>query len=161
MARSSATTVSKYLSELPKQRRDVVAAVREMVLRHLPEGYQETMNWGMITYEVPLTRHSGTYNGQPLCYASLAAQKNYYALYLMSACNPKHAKRLQEGFAKAGKKLEMGKSCVRFKQLEDLPLDVIAEVVASTPPEVLIEQYESSRRPTKKRASTQPAGGSR
>jgi hypothetical protein len=152
MPRSNATTVSKYLSELEKPRRDVVAAVRAMVLAHLPAGYQERMNWGMISYEVPLARHGGTYNGQPLLYASLAAQKNYYALYLMSACNPKHAQRLQQGFKAAGKKLDMGKSCLRFKTLEDLPLDVVAEVVASTPPEVLIEQYESSRRPQRRRA---------
>ena len=150
MPRSKATTISKYLSELPKQRRDVVAAVREMVLRHLPAGYQETMNWGMITYEVPLSRHAGTGSGQPLCYASLAAQKNYYALYLMSAGNPKHAKRLQEGFAKAGKKLDMGKSCVRFKELEDLPLDVIAEVVARVPVKNYIARVEQVLRTRQK-----------
>jgi hypothetical protein len=79
MARSSATTVEAYLAELPDDRRDTVAAVRQVVLDHLPEGYQERMNWGMISYEVPLERYPETYNGQPLMYAALAAQKRGYS----------------------------------------------------------------------------------
>jgi hypothetical protein len=147
MARSSATTVEDYLAELPAERREVVSAVRDVVRRNLPKGFQETMNWGMISYELPLERYPDTYNGQPLNYAALAAQKNYYALYLMTASQDSEQEAfLKEAFKKAGKKLDMGKSCLRFKQLDDLPLDVIARVVASTPPDKFIAQYEASRR---------------
>src|SRR4029078_6325705 len=83
MARSTASTVDEYLASLPEERRAVISAVREVVLRNLPAGYQETMNWGAISYEVPLERYPTTYNGQPLSFAALAAQKNHYALYLM------------------------------------------------------------------------------
>ncbi|HKI37172.1 MAG TPA: DUF1801 domain-containing protein [Gemmataceae bacterium] len=146
MARSNAATVEEYLESLPEERRAVVAAVREVVLRNLPDGYQETMNWGMISYEVPLEQYPNTYNGQPLSYAALAAQKNYYALYLMCVCgDTKSGERLREEFRKAGKKLDMGKSCVRFRKLEHLPLDVIGRVVASMTPEAWIAYYEASR----------------
>lgn len=147
MVMSKAATVEKYLEELPEERRAVVASVREMVLRNLPKGYRETMNWGMITYEVPLERYPETYNGQPLCYVALAAQKNYYALYLTSVYQGASAAEwLKDAFKKAGKKLDMGKSCLRFKKLEDLPLDVVGQVVASSPPEDFIAKYEASRR---------------
>jgi hypothetical protein len=147
VARSSAATVEQYLDELPADRRAVIAAVRDVIVKNLPAGYEEGMNWGAITYEVPLSRYPKTYNGQPLPYASLAAQKNYYALYLMGVYGEDGApaRLLKEGFAKAGKKLDMGKSCVRFKKLEDLPLDVIGRVVASTPPDAFIAQYERAR----------------
>jgi hypothetical protein len=147
MVKSTASTVEEYLDSLPADRRTVVAAVREVVLRHLPAGYQETMCWGMISYGIPLEVYPRTYNGQPLGYAALAAQKNHYALYLMAVYgDPAREARLREGFTQAGKKLDMGKSCVRFHRLEDLPLDVIGEVIASTPPDKLIASYERSRR---------------
>src|SRR5690349_6776635 len=82
MARSAANTVEEYLEELPAERRAVISTVRKVILNSLPKGYQETMNWGMISYEVPLSRYPTTYNGQPLAYAALAAQKNHYAVYL-------------------------------------------------------------------------------
>lgn len=82
MARSEAATVEDYLAELPEERRAVVRAIREVIRANLPPGYAETMNWGMIAYEVPLARYPDTYNKKPLAYAALAAQKNYYALYL-------------------------------------------------------------------------------
>lgn len=146
MVRSEATTVRDYLDALPPERRAVVEAVRETILDHLPGGYRETMNWGMISYEVPLERYPDTYNGQPLAYAALAAQKSHFALYLHCAyADPERAERLREGFARAGKKLDMGKSCVRFKRLADLPLDVIGETIASTPPESFIATYERAR----------------
>ena len=145
MAKSVATTVEEYLGELPDERRAVVAAVRDVVRRHLPEGYHETMNWGMISYEIPLARYPVTYNKQPLSYAALAAQKNHYAVYLMPAGDPGQAARLRDAFAKAGKKLDVGKACIRFKSLDDIPLDAIGDVVAAFPPEKWIEIYEASR----------------
>ena len=147
MATSRAATVEEYLAELPPERRAVVAAVRDVVRRHLPDGYAEAMRWGMISYEIPLARHPDTYNGQPLSYAALAAQKSYYALYLMGIDqNPERAAWLAAEFARAGKKLDLGKSCLRFKRLDDLPLPAIAAVIASTTPDDLIARYEASRR---------------
>jgi hypothetical protein len=146
MATSRATTVAKYLAELPPERRKVVAAVRRMVLEHLPAGYRETMGWGMISYGIPLSVYPDTYNGQPLCYAAIAAQKTHYALYLMCAYgDPKQVRALEQAFAKAGKRMDMGKSCLRFKRLEDLPLPAIGKVIASTPPKRYIAIYEASR----------------
>jgi uncharacterized protein DUF1801 len=147
MASSKAATVDAYLAELPPEQRAVVSAVRDVVRRNLPKGYQERMNWGMISYELPLERYPNTYNGQPLSYAALAAQKSYYALYLPVVYQDTEQQAWLKGeFKKAGKKLDMGKSCLRFKRVEDLPLDTIATVIASTPPEKFIEQYETARR---------------
>lgn len=146
MARSTATTVAGYLAELPDDRRAVVAAVRDAVARSMPAGYEERLSWGMITWEIPLARYPDTYNKQPLAYVALAAQKHHYALYLTCAyTDPAQLQALEDGFARAGRKLDMGKSCLRFKRLEDIPLDVVTSVIASTPPERYIEMYERSR----------------
>lgn len=147
MARSKATTVQGYLNSLTPDQREVVSAVRDVVLDNLPKGYQEAMNWGMISYELPLERHPHPYNKQPFSYAALAAQKNYFALYLTGAyADPKQAHYLTKEFKKRGKRLDMGRSCLRFKKLDDLPLDVIGKVIASTPPDKLIERVEAARR---------------
>ena len=143
---SKAATVEQYLAELPEERREVVSTVREMVLRNLPEGYRETMSFGMIGYGIPLERYPDTYNKQPLAYVGLAAQKNYYALYLMGPyVESRQEKELREAFAAAGKKLDMGKSCIRFKKLHDLPLDALGRIIASTPPDAYIAAYEAAR----------------
>lgn len=146
MTKSKVTNVGEYLDSLPEERRAVVAKVRDVILKNLPPGYAETMNWGMISYEIPLERYPDTYNGQPLAYAGLAAQKNYFALYLLGANqDPAQEALLRQGFADAGKKLDMGKSCLRFQKLEDLPLDVVGRVIASTSPEEFIERHEAAR----------------
>jgi hypothetical protein len=147
MASSKAETVEQYLQELPEDRRAVVSAVRDVVVRNLPAGYTETMNWGMISYEIPLPDYPDTYNGQPLGYAALAAQKNHYALYVITPyADPEQGEWLRDEFRKAGKKLDMGKSCLRFKKLDDLPLDVIGSVIASTPPAEFIALHENARK---------------
>jgi len=143
--KSSAATVRQYLDELPEDRRAIVEAVREMVLHNLPAGYSESMRWGMICYEIPLERYPETYNGQPLGYIALASQKNNCALYLSVYQDPAQEARLREGFRKAGKKLDMGKACLRFKKLDDLPMNVLAEAVASTPPDAFIARHEAAR----------------
>ncbi len=146
MARSKAKTVAAYLKELPAERREVIAAVRKTILSNLPAGYEERMNWGMISYEVPLSRYPKTYNGQPLSYVALAAQKNYYAVYLMSVYeDSKEETSLRAAFEKAGKKLDMGKCCVRFRRLEDVPLAAIGKIVAGTSLEEHLARYEASR----------------
>lgn len=144
--RSDATTVEEYLNELPEERREVVAAVRDLVLKHLPDGYQETINWGMISYEVPLERYPDTYNGQPLSYLAIAAQKNYYALYLMGLyTHTEQEAQLRAAYARAGKKLDMGKSCLRFRKLEDLEPTAVAQVVAGMSVDDFIRNYEEAR----------------
>jgi len=146
MAHSNATTVAEYLAQLPEERRATIAAVRTHVLRHLPKGYEETMSAGMIAYVIPLARFPKTYNGQPLWYAALASQKSYCSLHLMRAYgDPQQSALLQQAFARAGKKLDMGKACLRFKRVEDLELDAIGQVIASTSPEQYIAIYEKSR----------------
>ena len=147
MAMSTAKTPAAYLKELPAERRREVARVRQVVRKHLPDGYREAMNFGMITYEVPLRRYPDTYNKQPLCYAGIAAQKNHLSLYLMPVYgDPKAAARLKEAFKKAGKKLDMGKSCIRFKTADDLPLEAIGQLVAAVPVDRYIAYAESARR---------------
>jgi hypothetical protein len=152
MTKSAAPTVASYLKGLPPERRKVVSAVRKVVRDNLPSGYRESMGWGLITYGIPLSVYPDTYNGQPLCYAALAAHKSYYTLYLMGAyADPQEGKKLAAGFRKRGLKLDMGKSCLHFKSLDDLPLDVIAQAIASIPPAKMIEYFEKGRRRGAKR----------
>ena len=147
MVASRATTVAEYLAELPADRRKVIAAVRAVVRRNLPAGYKELVGYGMICYSVPLSSYPDTYNGQPLCYAALAAQKHYFALYLMSVYgDAARTTALQDAFKKAGKKLDMGKSCVRFRTLDDLPLDAIGHTIAATPVKAFIARYEAVKK---------------
>ena len=144
--KESATTVREYLKSLPPDRRAVLSKVRALIRRRIPRGYQESLQWGAISYSVPLERFSDTYNGQPLGYVALAARKNYFTLHLMSVyMNPDGQRALAEGFRKAGKRLDMGKACVRFKSLDDLPLDVIGDIVAKLTPEAWIAIYKKSR----------------
>jgi uncharacterized protein YdhG (YjbR/CyaY superfamily) len=136
---SKAETVEEYLHELPVERRQALEEMRAMILDNLPEGYVERMNWGMITYEVPLDRFEDTYNGQPLTYLMLAAQKKHFSLYMMGVYgDPEQEARLKQAYIDAGKKIDMGKSCVRFKSLDDLPRGMIAELIASTEVEDMI-----------------------
>ena len=147
MVMSKATTVAEYLAELPADRRKTISTVRAVVRKSLPKGYEEGVGYGMICYTVPLATHPVTYNGQPLCYAALASQKQYCAIYLMNVYgDATSAKAFREGFKKAGKKLDMGKSCVRFKTADDLPLDVIGETIAAMPVKAFIEMHERSRK---------------
>jgi hypothetical protein len=150
MVSSPARTVDAYLDSLPPDRREIIATVREIIVRNLPEGYSETMDYGMIGYGVSLDRYPETYNGHPLCYAALASQKNHCSLYLMSAYGAGEREGwLEREFERAGKKLDMGKSCVRFKSLDDLPLPAIGEFIASVPVEQFIAVYEKGREGTR------------
>jgi hypothetical protein len=145
MAKSNAKTVAAYLKELPAERRAVISAVLDVVRKHVPKGYEEAMDWGCAVWQVPLSRYPDTHNQKPLCYVGLAAQKNYNALYLMGPyLSPKQLDALQAAFKKAGKKLDMGKSCLRFKQVEDLPLPAIGRILASTTPAKFIADYEKN-----------------
>lgn len=146
MVRSSAATVEEYLDELAPDRREHIESVRSVVLENLPDGYDESMNWGMITWEIPLERYPKTYNKQPLMYAALASQKNYMSLYLMCVYTHEGTQtEFERRFKDSGKKLNMGKSCVRFKKVDDLPMELIAETIASTPVDEYIRSYEAAR----------------
>lgn len=124
-----AATVEEYLAGLPEDRRATVSAVRDVILANLPDGYVEGIQWGMITYSVPLEVSGRTYNGQPLGYVSLASQKRHVSLYLMGVYGERE-REFRAEFEATGRKLDMGKSCVRFKRVEDLPLDVVGREVA-------------------------------
>jgi len=146
---SGATTVEAYLAELPEDRRTAIATVRDLVNAHLPAGYEESMSWGMITWSVPLERLPDTYNGQPLGYLALANQKNSMSLYLMSAYGDEET-WFREEYAKSGKKLDMGKSCVRFKSLDHLALEPIAKAVGRLSVDAYVERYRQARAQTKR-----------
>jgi len=146
MVKSNVGTPEAYIAELSPERRQIVAEVRQVILGNLPEGYEEGVQYGMISYHIPLDRYPDTYNGQPLGVAALASQKNYMSLYLLGVCyDPEAEQWFRERFADSGKKLDMGKSCVRFRKLDDLPLEVIGEAISHVSSEELIERYEASR----------------
>ena len=146
MVSSKAETVADYLSSLPPDRRAEVERVRDMVNAALPPGYEEVMAYGMIGWILPLSAYPDTYNKQPLSFAGLAAQKNAYSLYLTCAySDPARAEALKEAAAAKGRKLDMGKSCIRFKRADDLPLEAIAADIAATPPDAFVALYEKAR----------------
>ena len=144
---STSTSVADYLAELPADRKAAITAVRTVIRKNLPKGLVEQMQYGMITYVVPHQRYPAGYHCNPkdaLPFASLASQKNHMALYLMTVSqSPAMTEWLTEQFALAGKKLDMGKSCIRFKKVESLPLDVIGEAMARVSVDEYIAAYEA------------------
>ena len=154
---SKAPTVETYLRSLPEDRRKAISALRDVILENLDSSYEEGMQYGMIGYYVPHRVYPKGYRcdpRQPLPFAALASQKNYMSLYLMSVyCGcvddspgNRHARWFREAWAKTGKKLNMGKACIRFKKIEDLPLDVIGEAIRRVPASMYIELCEASVR---------------
>jgi hypothetical protein len=134
MGSSPSPAITEFLAAQSPERRRELSQVRDCIIRNLPRGYEESLVGKILAYQVPLAEYPDTYNGQPLWYVGLAAQKHYFSLYLMCAYgSPDLLRRLKDGFKAAGKKLDMGKSCIRFKSADDLPLDVIGELVASIP----------------------------
>ena len=147
MVSSIAKTVADYLAELELERRGVVAHVRDLVNDAMPDGYREGIGYGMIGWVVPLDVYPDTYNGQPLAYVGLAAQKNHFSLYLNCVyASRERTERFKSGFAAAGKTLDMGKSCIRFKRIDQLAEDVIAAEIASSTPAQFIVISEEARR---------------
>jgi len=171
---SKAATVAQYLAELPADRRAAIEAVRKVILKNLDKkGYAEGMQYGMIGYFVPHSVYPPGYHCDPrqgLPFAALASQKNYMAVYLNGIySDPATLKWFLDAWSASGKKKpDMGKCCVRFKSLEDIPLEVIGEVIKRTPAKDLIAHYESARDaprekgpPTKRKApaTKKPASG--
>jgi hypothetical protein len=155
MVTSTESTPDEYVASLPEDRAVAVQAVRDVINASLPAGYEEGMAYGMIGWYVPLERFGDTYNGQPLGLAALASQKNYLSLYLNTVYGDRDTEAwFRERWARTGKKLDMGKSCVRFRTLDDLPLDVIGETIARTDVDAFVRHYETARgssRATRKR----------
>jgi hypothetical protein len=142
---SSATTVREYLDSLSEDRRKAMSAVRKVVRANLPAGVVESMNWGMISYEVPLKKFPNTYNGQPLVYAALASQKNYMSLYLMGIYGDEALRvEFEEAYRATGKRIDIGKACIRFKKLDDLPLEVVADAVGGVSLDEFIALHEQA-----------------
>lgn len=159
---SKATTVEAYLAELPPDRRDAIAAVRRVILNNLDSDYEEGMSYGMIGYYVPHSVYPPGYHCTPklpLPFAGLASQKNHMAVYLMCVYGAGDQESwFREAWSKTGKKLDMGKSCIRFKKLEDIALDVIGEAIRRVPAKAFIEFYETAiRSPDKAAASKKPS----
>ena len=142
---SSAKTVAEYLAELPEDRRAALSRVRATIRKNLPKGYAETMQYGMIGYVVPHKLYPPGYHttpAEPLPFVHLASQKNFMALYLPYERMGIGA-WFKEQYAASGRKLDCGKACIRFKKLEDLPLDVVGEAIGKVPVANYIARYEA------------------
>ncbi len=154
---SKATTVAEYLAALPPDRREAISAIRKVIKKNLPKGYAEGMQYGMIGYFVPHSIFPDGYHcdpKQPLPFASVASQKNHMAIYLMCIYSMQaHRDRFMKDWKASGKKLDMGKSCVRFKRIEDVALDVVGEAIARVPVKDYVAFYEASRPASAKRSS--------
>jgi hypothetical protein len=146
MVQSKAKTVEQYLAELPEDRRAAIQGVRDVILDNLDHEFEEGITYGMIGYYVPHSIYPPGYHcdpRQPLPFANLASQKNHMALYLMFAYGDSSQRtQFESEWKKTGKKLDMGKSCIRFKKLEDLALDVIGEAIRKVSARKYIEVCE-------------------
>ena len=147
---SQAKTPDEYIAELPEERRGPISKMRAVIRKNLPKGMVETMGYGMISYVIPHKLYPAGYHCDPklpLPYVSLASQKNYIALHVMPVyMDPKLEAWVREAFAKAGKKLDMGKACLRLKKVEDAPLDVLGELVGKLSVADYIVLYEDMLR---------------
>jgi uncharacterized protein YdhG (YjbR/CyaY superfamily) len=129
---SDSKTIEEYIATLPDERQQAIRKVRKLILQNLPDGYEEVMNWGMITYQVPLSVYPETYNKKPLMYAALASQKNHMAVYINTIyINEAKRKQFEQDYRATGKRFDVGKSCVRFRKLDDLPMTLIGKEIAS------------------------------
>lgn len=148
---SKAATVDAYLAEIPEDRQKAMAKLRSVIKKNLPKGFKESMAYGMIGWAVPHSIYPAGYHcnpKDPLPFMGLASQKNSINLYHMGIyADPKLLKWFQDAHAKASpKKLDMGKSCIRYKKPEDIPFDLIGELASKITPQQWIEMYESAFR---------------
>jgi len=151
MATSTATTPEEYIASLPDERREAVSAIRDTINANLPAGFREGMSSGMIAWYVPLETFPDTYNGQALGLAGLASQKNYISVYLISVYGDGETEAwFRDRYAKSGKRLDMGKSCVRIKRLDDIALDVVGETIARVDLDSYLAHYEEARGSSRK-----------
>jgi hypothetical protein len=159
--RSAAATVDEYLQSLSPERRDAIACVRDTICQHIDPVFEEGMQYGMIGYYVPHAVFPAGYHcdpKQPLPFAGIASQKNHMAVYLMGIYQDKAlAEWFEKTWKKTGKKLDMGACCVRFKKIEDLPLDVLAQAFRKMTAKKYIAGYEAAlsqmKKPVRKKAT--------
>lgn len=146
MVSSAAATVQEYLDELPPEKRAVIQELRVLAEENLPSGLEEAMNFGMVVYQVPEAIVGKTYNGQPLVFAAIAAQKNYFSIYLMPIYAWEETRlEFEKAYVASGKRMDVGKACIRFRKLEDLPVDVIAQAMKSVSVENFVDRYNEVR----------------
>ncbi len=153
---STAKTPEEYIASLSEDRREAISTIRNAILKVLPDGYAETMQYGMITYVVPHSIYPAGYHCKPsdaLMYASLASQKAHMSLYLMGVAYGEPAERFRERYLATGKKLDKGVACVRFKKLDDLALDVVLEAIGSVTVAQYLAMYEAALPPSKRAKS--------
>ena len=154
----TASTVAQYLAALPADRRAALSAVRKAINENLPDGYEEGMQFGMIGWYVPLSMYPAGYGENrkvPLPLIGLASQKSGMVLHSIGLyLNPDLSTWFTAEYKKSGKKLDMGKGCVRFKSLDDLPLEVIGRTVARVSVEKHIADYRATRTLTGKATSS-------
>ncbi|UCC17923.1 MAG: DUF1801 domain-containing protein [Dehalococcoidales bacterium] len=143
----TAETVDNYIDALPEDRKDPIRKVRELILDNLQGGYEEVMNRGMITYQVPLSIYPDTYNGKPLMYAALTSQKHHMAIYLTGIyMNENRRKTFEKDYLATGKRYDAGKSCVRFRRFDDVPLELVSNTIASMSVNEFVREIEAVRR---------------
>ncbi len=148
---SKATTVADYINELPEDRKAAITQLRNIFSKKLPKGFQEQMSYGMIGYVVPHSIYPGGYHCDPklpLPFMNIASQKNFIAVYHMGIyANPKLLQWFTDTYAKQAKgKLDMGKSCMRFKKPDQIPFDLFGELATKMTVKEWIELYESAFR---------------
>lgn len=147
MVSSSASTVEQYLDELTAPRQSDVSQILSLIRKNIPIGFDEVMAWGMIVFQVPIAVSGPTYNKQPLAAVALASQKNYISIYLTTVyASEELTEEFKQRWTRSGKKLDMGKSCVRIKSLDDADLDTIAWAVSQMDPVQVCALYESTHR---------------
>lgn len=147
-----AAEIREMLAALPPERRTALQAVRRVIRQRLPKGYEEALRGTTISYEVPLKRYPTTYNGQPLQYAALASQQGYMSLYLMALYGfPSAAEEFERAYRATGKRYDVGKSCVRFRALDDLPLELVGDMIAAYDVDTYVAHAEAARTTRQKR----------
>jgi uncharacterized protein YdhG (YjbR/CyaY superfamily) len=144
--KSNTDKVEQYIAELTDEKREIVEKLRRIVLDNIQDGFVEEMNWGMITYQVPLSIYPDTYNDKPLMYVAIAAQKNHCAIYLTSIYSDEAEEEwFKDEYKKTGKKMDKGKSCVRFRSVKDIPANLIGEAIERYSVNDFIKIYEKAR----------------
>ena len=149
--KSEAKTVNDYVNSLPEDRKTAINKLRKVVKQNLPEGFAEEMNYGMIGYVVPLSRYPAGYldnNNQPLPFMNIASQKNYIAIYHMGMySDPVLMTWFKEEYEEAySKKLDIGKTCLRFRNMENIPFELIGMLSNKITVEQWIKQYEQNKK---------------
>ncbi len=148
-------TVSQWLESVPADRKDAINAVRDAVNERLPRGYEETVDWGMLAWVVPLASFPDTHNGRPLMLAALGAHTKRMTIYLMSVYgDAKIRAEFETAYKNSGKKVDIGGSCIHFKTLDDLPLDVVGDAIARVDLDEYVERYRQSRKKGKPKAKS-------